>query len=82
MLDVGNANDKIVKVSEESFSPNEDCILKLTKINHFKGVEFSEALALKKSTSGAFYLDKNEKFPVLIYQKSDKVIIILIIIDN
>ena len=73
VLDVGNANDKILKDSEETFSPNDDCILKLIKINHYKGVEWKDALSSKKRLSGQFYVDEDEKIPYLIYPKGDKV---------
>ena len=70
---MGNAHDKIVKDSEEVFSPNDDCILKLIKINHFKGVDWKEALSYKKRLSGEFYVEKDEKVPFLLYPKGDKV---------
>jgi hypothetical protein len=73
VLDVGNAHDKMVKETEETFSPTEDCTLKLYKLNHFKGIEWKEAIQSKNRLSGTFHVEQGGKIPYLLYPKGDKV---------
>ena len=76
VLDVGNAHDKIVKDSEETFSTSEGCTLKLIKINHFKGNDWDAAQKIFQNYSADFFTDNDEKIPYLVYTKNEKVSIL------
>jgi len=45
------------------------------KINHYKGVEWVDALNQSRRLAGKFYVDESGKLPVMLYPKGDKVCI-------
>ena len=65
-------------MGQNVFTTSEDCTLKLLKINHFKGVEWVDALNQSKRLNGKFYVDESGKLPVMLYPKGDKVVLVIV----
>ena len=68
---------KLEIAGQNTFTTSDDCTLKLVKINHYKGVEWVDALNQSKRLAGKFYVDESGKLPVMLYPKGDKVCNIL-----